>query len=133
VQAYDSSDELLHKRVFLSPLRKWKDGPAPSTSCVSSSLREAACSAGSHRHGAPEILGSGITVPAGVFAEYVVVDRAECIPTPAHLDDVHAAAWPLGGVTAWRCVQRHMHRIRSLMHGAERAWSTRRSGPGTTS
>ena len=38
----------------------------------------------------------------GTFAEYVVVDRDEVVKTPSHLDDEHAAAWPLAGVTAWR-------------------------------
>ena len=40
--------------------------------------------------------------PLGTFATYVAVSRDEVLPTPAHLDDVRAAAWPLGGVTAWR-------------------------------
>ncbi len=33
-----------------------------------------------------------------------MVERDQVIPTPEHLDDVHAAAWPLAAVTAWRCV-----------------------------
>ena len=40
--------------------------------------------------------------PFGTFAEYVVVERDQVLSTPDHLDDVHAAAWPLGAVTAWR-------------------------------
>lgn len=40
----------------------------------------------------------------GTFAEYVVVERDEVLQTPPYLDDVHAAAWPLAGVTAWRFV-----------------------------
>ncbi len=40
----------------------------------------------------------------GAFAQYIVVERDQVIQTPDHIDDVHAAAWPLGGVTAWRCV-----------------------------
>ena len=50
------------------------------------------------------ILGGGSIVPIGTFAEYVAVERDQVIPTPDHLDDEHAAAWPLGGVTAWRLV-----------------------------
>ena len=50
------------------------------------------------------ILGGGSIVPVGTFAEYVTVERDQVIPTPEHLDDEHAAAWPLGGVTAWRSV-----------------------------
>jgi NADPH:quinone reductase-like Zn-dependent oxidoreductase len=38
----------------------------------------------------------------GTFAEYVVVERDEVILAPDHLDDIHLAAWPLGGLTAWR-------------------------------
>ena len=48
------------------------------------------------------ILGGGKANPLGTFAEYVVVERDQVIPTPDHLDDVHAAAWPIGAVTAWR-------------------------------
>lgn len=48
------------------------------------------------------ILGGGQRPPLGTFAEHVVVERDEVIPTPGHLDDVHMAAWPLGGLTAWR-------------------------------
>lgn len=39
----------------------------------------------------------------GTFAQYLVVERSQVIRTPDHVDDVHAAAWPLGAVTAWRC------------------------------
>jgi NADPH:quinone reductase-like Zn-dependent oxidoreductase len=38
----------------------------------------------------------------GTFAEYVVVERDEVIASPSHLDDVQTAAWPVGGLTAWR-------------------------------
>lgn len=40
--------------------------------------------------------------PLGTFAEYIVVERDQVIPAPDHLDDVQVAAWPLGGLTAWR-------------------------------
>lgn len=45
----------------------------------------------------------GCTFPnIGVFSEYITVERDQVIIAPDHLDDVHAAAWPLAGVTAWR-------------------------------
>ena len=40
----------------------------------------------------------------GAFAQYIVVERDQVIQSPDHVDDVHMAAWPLGGVTAWRSV-----------------------------
>ena len=48
------------------------------------------------------VVGGVRAVDFGTFTQYVVVDRDQVIPTPDHLDDVHAAAWPVGGVTAWR-------------------------------
>lgn len=50
------------------------------------------------------ILGGGAFPPLGTFSEYIVVERDQVVPTPEHLDDVHVAAWPIGGVTAWRYV-----------------------------
>lgn len=50
------------------------------------------------------ILGGGSRPALGTFSEYVVVEREQVIIAPDHLDDVHLAAWPLGGVTAWRSV-----------------------------
>ena len=45
----------------------------------------------------------GVKEPViGTFSEYVVVERDEVLATPPHLDNEHAAAWPLAGVTAWR-------------------------------
>lgn len=40
--------------------------------------------------------------PLGTFSEYVVVDRDQVILSPSHLSDEQIAAWPVGGVTAWR-------------------------------
>ncbi|KAL6301844.1 hypothetical protein BKA93DRAFT_796114 [Sparassis latifolia] len=78
-----NNDPLLQKRVFLVPMRGWEEDPdAPESNFV--------------------ILGGGSVVPLGTFAQYVVVERDQVIATPDHLDDEHAAAWPLGGVTAWR-------------------------------
>jgi NADPH:quinone reductase-like Zn-dependent oxidoreductase len=48
------------------------------------------------------ILGGVKFPPLGTFSEYIVVDRDQVIRTPEHLTDVQAAAWPVGGVTAWR-------------------------------
>jgi len=78
-------DTLLDKRVFLTPSRGWKtkpEGPEAKFGVI-----------------------GGVKDPViGTFAEYVVVDRDEIVETPAHLDDEHAAAWPLAGVTAWRAI-----------------------------
>ncbi|KAL1731237.1 hypothetical protein EV714DRAFT_209202 [Schizophyllum commune] len=83
VAAHDPKDTLLEKRVFLTPMRGWQSDPeAPE--------------------GKFATLGGGRYPPIGTFSEYVVVERDEVIPSPSHLDDVHAAAWPLAGLTAWR-------------------------------
>jgi hypothetical protein len=50
-----------------------------------------------HRFG---LLVGGDNPPIGTFSTYCIVSREQVIPTPAHLDDVHAAAWPVAGVTA---------------------------------
>lgn len=34
----------------------------------------------------------------------MVVERDQVILAPEHIDNVHLAAWPLGGVTSWRAV-----------------------------
>ncbi|KAI9459452.1 chaperonin 10-like protein [Lactarius psammicola] len=85
IASYDDQDELLNKRVFLVPTRGWESNPL-----------------------APEapfgILGGGDNPPIGTFASHVVVERDQVIQTPVHLEDVHAGAWPVGGVTAWRAV-----------------------------
>lgn len=47
-------------------------------------------------------MGGGSHPPLGTFAEHVVVERDQVILAPSHLDDIHLAAWPLGGLTAWR-------------------------------
>ena len=54
-----------------------------------------------HRFG---IVGGGSYPPIGTFTEYVVVERKYLVATPNHLSSEEAAAWPLGGVTAWRSV-----------------------------
>ena len=48
------------------------------------------------------VVGGTAMTPFGTFAEYAVVERDQVLLTPDHLDDVHAAAWPLAAVTAWR-------------------------------
>ncbi|TFY69201.1 hypothetical protein EVJ58_g551 [Rhodofomes roseus] len=79
----DADDPLLNQRVFLLPMRGWdKDPDAPESPEFS-------------------VIG-GTKVHVGTFAQYAVVDRSDVIPTPEHLDDVHAAAWPISGLTAWR-------------------------------
>ncbi|KAH6903094.1 hypothetical protein BKA70DRAFT_1515628 [Coprinopsis sp. MPI-PUGE-AT-0042] len=83
IASSDAQDTLLNQRVFLVPSRGWKDDPdAPE-----------------EEH---SVLGGAAMYPSGTFSEYIVVERDYVIPIPDHLDDVHAAAWPLGGLTAWR-------------------------------
>ena len=50
------------------------------------------------------VVGGVKLVDFGTFSQYVVVERDQVIQTQDHVDDVHAAAWPLGAVTAWRYV-----------------------------
>jgi len=83
VFAYDPKDEFLHRRVLLVPLRGWHSdpkGPEAKFSVLG---------------GVPE---------GGTFSEFVVVHRSQIIPIPNHIPMVHAAAWPVGGLTAWRAV-----------------------------
>ncbi|EAU80627.1 hypothetical protein CC1G_10194 [Coprinopsis cinerea okayama7 len=78
------NDPLVGKRVIMTPSRGWWSDPiAPED---------------------PKFypLGGAVTKLGGTFSEYIVLERQHLIPTPKHLDDIHAAAWPLGGVTAWR-------------------------------
>ncbi len=42
----------------------------------------------------------------GTFAEYCLLDTDRLQPKPAHLDVIHAAAVPLGGLTAYRALFR---------------------------
>ncbi|KAI0345388.1 NAD(P)-binding protein [Trametopsis cervina] len=79
----DGQDSLLNRRVFLIPMRGWASGDPPS---------------------ALPIMGGIRALPIGAFSQYVVVEREHVIETPEHLDDEHIAAWPVGGVTAWRAV-----------------------------
>ena len=51
-----------------------------------------------------DLLGGRGNPPIGTFSTYRIVPREQVILTPAHLDNVHAAAWPVAGVTAWRYV-----------------------------
>ncbi|GLB34498.1 putative zinc-binding dehydrogenase [Lyophyllum shimeji] len=83
VAAHESNDALLNRRVFLTPSRGWEKHPEAPESNFG-------------------ILGGVSYPPLGTFSEYVVVERDQVILTPEHLDDVQIAAWPLGGVTAWR-------------------------------
>lgn len=48
------------------------------------------------------VLGGTSFPPLGTFSEYVAVSREEVVPTPSHLTDEQAAAFPLAGLTAWR-------------------------------
>ncbi|KAJ6537738.1 hypothetical protein B0H19DRAFT_1003457 [Mycena capillaripes] len=85
IAAADPSDPLLAQRVFLTPMRGWESNPNGPESNFG-------------------ILGGAAYPPLGTFAEYVVVQRAEVLATPAHLSDEQIAAWPLAGLTAWRSI-----------------------------
>jgi NADPH:quinone reductase-like Zn-dependent oxidoreductase len=43
-------------------------------------------------------------IPSGAFAEYAVAKAADLARKPANLDFIHAAAVPLGGLTAWQAM-----------------------------
>ncbi|KAJ6537728.1 hypothetical protein B0H19DRAFT_1180732 [Mycena capillaripes] len=85
IGAADPTDPLLARRVFLTPMRGWESDPNGPESNFG-------------------VLGGGSFPPLGTFAEYVVVERSEVLPTPAHLTDEQIAAWPLAGLTAWRAI-----------------------------
>ena len=63
---------------------------------------------------------TGGPVNRGMLAEYVVMDQDQAIRAPSYLDDIHAAAVPVAGVTAWHAVARRS-RVRAgetvLIHG----------------
>ncbi|KAF8584108.1 NAD(P)-binding protein [Ramaria rubella] len=79
------NDALIQRRVFLTPSRGWKSDPMGP-------------------EGEFAVIGGVKASAIGTFSEYVVVERDEILETPDHLDDEHAAAWPLAGVTAWRAL-----------------------------
>lgn len=65
--------------------------------------------------GTVETLGEGVEtlsqgdaiygiIPSGAFAEYAVAKAADLTRKPANLDFIHAAAVPLGGLTAWQAM-----------------------------
>lgn len=75
------------KRVVINPGEGWKDDPA-----------------GPEDKGGYRILGGTKLNANGTLQEYMVVKEVELEEAPGHLDDVHAAAIPLTGLTAWRAV-----------------------------
>ncbi|KAI0748427.1 NAD-P-binding protein [Daedaleopsis nitida] len=83
IASADKNDPLLSKRVFFLPMRGWERDPDAPESMFA-------------------VVGGSKLYNYGTFSQYVVVERTQVIPTPDHVDDVHAAAWPLGAVTAWR-------------------------------
>ena len=64
-------------------------------------------------------LGPGVTTPAvgtrvagvgeGAYAEYVVAQASSLIPIPPNLDFVHAAAFPVQGLTAYQLLRESAH------------------------
>ncbi|KAK7693879.1 hypothetical protein QCA50_003452 [Cerrena zonata] len=87
VASGDYDEPLLNKRVFLTPTRGWERALLAPESPKFTILG-----------------GGGHLAPLGTFAQYVVVEREQVIPSPDHLDDEHICAWPVAGVTAWRAV-----------------------------
>ncbi|KAJ7627801.1 hypothetical protein DFH06DRAFT_1057661 [Mycena polygramma] len=85
IAAADHNDPLIAQRVFLTPMYGWESDPNGPESQFG-------------------ILGGGSFPALGTFSEYIVVQRAEVLRTPAHLSDEQIAAWPLGGLTAWRAI-----------------------------
>ncbi|KZT09674.1 NAD-P-binding protein [Laetiporus sulphureus 93-53] len=83
VASGDDNDPLLNKRVFLVPSRGWEQHPDAPESDFS-------------------IMGGSAKIPIGAFSQYVAIESDQVILTPNHLDDIHAAALPIGAVTAWR-------------------------------
>ncbi|KAI6029585.1 chaperonin 10-like protein, partial [Pisolithus microcarpus] len=96
VASADPNDPLLHERVFLTPMRGWESSPDAPEKILTHSHRSDF-----------GVVGGGTIPPLGTFAEYVVVERDQVLQTPEHLDDVHMAAWPVGGLTAWRAAVVH--------------------------
>lgn len=101
--ASERGDSLINKRVFLVPMRGWEKDPyAPeSPKYDQSSVNKQQFLTQPFRF---TILGGGKVVPIGTFSQYVAVERDQVILSPEHLNDDQLAAWPLGAVTAWRCV-----------------------------
>ena len=52
-----------------------------------------------------DLLGDRGNPPIGTFSTHRIVPCEQVILAPVHLDDVHAAAWPVAGVSAWRYVR----------------------------
>ena len=61
----------------------------------------------------------GGPVNRGLLAEYIVIDEAEAVHTPVHLNDSQAATLPIAGVTAWHALLRTAPRAGEtvLIHG----------------
>ena len=77
------------KRVIVNPGIGWKDAPEGPEEEFG---------------GIYCTLGGTKFYPKGTLGEYFVVDQSEVEIAPDHLSDVEAAALPLTGLTAWRCV-----------------------------
>ncbi len=81
----DSDNMWLDKEVLINPNNSW--GPNPEAQSSEYNIL-----------GMPK---------NGTFAEYVVVDIDRLHPKPAYLEFMTAAAFPLGGLTAYRAVFKH--------------------------
>lgn len=82
------NESLIDRRVLVYPAKGW-------ISKVSAP----------ENPGAFAILGGTSFYASGTLAEYLLLESADLISDcPAHLDDLHAAALPLAGLTAYRAV-----------------------------
>jgi NADPH:quinone reductase-like Zn-dependent oxidoreductase len=86
-KAPSTAENLVGKRVILTPGRGWKDSPD-----------------GPESPKGYAILGGTKTYPVGTAQEIVCIDESEVELAPDHLSDAEAAALPLTGLTAWRAL-----------------------------
>ncbi|RYP78500.1 hypothetical protein DL771_000453 [Monosporascus sp. 5C6A] len=83
-----ATEQLLHKRVLLTPSRGWASDPA-----------------GPEDPKRFAVVGGSRAYPAvGYAQDWIAVPEAEVEPCPDHLSDAEAAALPLVGLTAWRAL-----------------------------
>ncbi|KAF8327217.1 uncharacterized protein EI90DRAFT_3225625 [Cantharellus anzutake] len=82
--AHHPKDPLIRRRVFFHPTRGWESNPdGPEEARL-------------------ELLGGNPL--GGIYSDFVVIHRMHVFPVPDYLPMVHAAAWPVAGVTGWRAV-----------------------------
>ncbi len=88
------------KLVLLNPTRGWDDAVEAPEVENDPVLKKRKNKLGGTGFG---ILGNTHpTGGVGTFCEYVAIEKEQLVAAPKHLDAVHAAALPCGGVTAFR-------------------------------